>query len=54
MAERAELIKQHNESIQQLQTQANGIVEAHNAATSRITTRLVELQGGIKLLNGEL
>jgi hypothetical protein len=54
MAERAQLINRHNESIQRLQAQANELVEAHNAATSRITTRLVELQGGIKLLNGEL
>ena len=54
MQERTDLISKHNEAIQVLQTEATAISQAHNVEVSKINTRMVELQGGIKLLSGEL
>ena len=54
MQERTDLISKHNEAIQVLQTKANQLSEAHNTKVSKINTHMVELQGAIKLLSGEL
>tara|TARA_Y100000034_G_C6839247_1_gene379514 strand:+ start:103 stop:399 length:297 start_codon:yes stop_codon:yes gene_type:complete len=54
MEKRAEMTRQHNEAIQDLQTQADKLVKAHNERMGKLNTRTVELQGAIKLLSGEL